>query len=169
VKDTRNALSFLASRAESIPAHRRGGSQSFGARSRSTPRASTAGRSLHLVGGWGDGAKKFRRQHRPRPGLGEVLAMMKEGKRRQARGQADDGAALRIVPIPPRLRGNLAPARSWNSLSRSSRACSGSRHEVVGRIAPAAAAPASLGERLGDAHRAAVELFSRAGNPPTST
>src|SRR4029077_19882543 len=64
VKDTRNALSFLATRPEIDPKRIAVIGQSFGA----AVAVYTAGVDRRVAacissGGWGDGAKKFRKQH----------------------------------------------------------------------------------------------------------
>src|SRR5256884_3505423 len=87
VKDTRNALSFLATRPEIDPKRIAVIGQSFGA----AVAVYTAGGDRRIPacissGGWGGGAQKFRRQHAsPRAG-NKFTAMMKEGRRRKHAG-----------------------------------------------------------------------------------
>ncbi len=86
VKDTRNALSFLATRPEIDPKRIGVVGQSFGA----AVAVYSAGVDRRIAacissGGWGDGAKKFRKQHASPRAWKKFSAMMTEGKRRSAR------------------------------------------------------------------------------------
>src|SRR5262245_42977917 len=110
VKDTSNALSFLAGRGEIHPEKIGVVGQSFGA----AVAVYAAGVDRRVAacissGGWGDGAKKFRRQHASARAWAKFSAMMKEGRRRRRAGKSMMVPRYDIVPIPPRLRGNLAP------------------------------------------------------------
>src|SRR4030088_3547916 len=61
-------------------------------------------------GGWGDGARKFRGQHRTPEAWAKFSGMLEEGKRHRARtGQALMVPRYDIVPIAEHLRGHLAP------------------------------------------------------------
>jgi dipeptidyl aminopeptidase/acylaminoacyl peptidase len=60
-------------------------------------------------GGWGDGAKKFRRQHQSPEAWRKFVDMMEEGKRRKAKGEQMMVPRFDIVPIPPALRNSLSP------------------------------------------------------------
>src|SRR5258707_11188456 len=110
VRDTGNALSFLATRSD-IDAKRIGVvGLSFGA----AVAVYAAGVDRRVAacissGGWGDGAKKFRRQHASPRAWKKFSAKMKEGRRRKRAGKPMSVPRYDIVPIPPRLRGNLAP------------------------------------------------------------
>src|SRR5690349_11994405 len=110
VEDTRNALSFLAGRGDIDPKRIAVIGQSFGA----AVAVYTAGVDRRVAacissGGWGDGAKKFRRQHASPRAWRKFSAMMKAGKRRRRSATPMMVPRYDIVPIPPRLRGNLAP------------------------------------------------------------
>ena len=59
-------------------------------------------------GGWGDGAKKFRRQHASPEAWKAFVDMMEEGRRRKARGETMMVPRFSIVPIPPHLRTGLS-------------------------------------------------------------
>lgn len=60
-------------------------------------------------GGWGDGVKKFRKQHESPEAWEKFTAMMARGKRvREQTGRSIMVPRYDIVPIPPHLRGNLS-------------------------------------------------------------
>jgi dipeptidyl aminopeptidase/acylaminoacyl peptidase len=110
VEDTRHALSFLATRPE-VDAQRIGVmGQSFGA-AVAVYAAGVDRRVAACVssGGWGDGAKKFRKQHESPEAWQRFSAMLEEGRRRrEEKGESIMVPRYDIVPIPPGLRGNLA-------------------------------------------------------------
>src|SRR5262245_47914446 len=110
VSDTKNALSSLAARPDIQPERIGVVGQSFGA----AVAVYSAGVDRRVAacissGGWGDGAKKFRKQHASARAWAKFSAMMKEGRRRRRAGKSMMVPRYDIVPIPPRLRGNLAP------------------------------------------------------------
>src|ERR1700716_3492654 len=60
-------------------------------------------------GGWGDGERKFRGQHRTPEAWAKFAGMLDEGKRQRARtGKPHMVERYDIVPIPEHLRGHLA-------------------------------------------------------------
>jgi uncharacterized protein len=167
VKDTRNALSFLASRPEIHPQRIGVIGQSFGA----AVAVYSAGVDRRVAacissGGWGDGAKKFRRQHASPKAWAKFGKMMKEGRRRRRSGESMMVPRYDIVPIPPRLRGNLAPGSIMEfpfDVVESMYAFNA--NDVVGRIAPR---PLLLLHSASDSvtpTEQSVELFARAGKP----
>ena len=129
VADTRNALAFLANRSEVDPQRIAVSGQSF----RAAVAIYAAGVDERVAacvssGGWGDGAKKFRKQHASAEAWQRFTEMMERGRRERERtGKSIMVSRYDIVPIPPGLRGNLPPARSWSSRSRWSRRCTPSR------------------------------------------
>jgi len=167
VKDTRNALSFLATRAE-IDLRRIGVvGQSFGA----AVAVYAAGVDRRVAacissGGWGDGLKKFRKQHASARAWNEFSAMVKEGRRRKRSGRPLMVPRYDIVPIPPRLRGNLAPGSIMEfPFEVVDSMLSFNANEVVGRIAPR---PLLLLHSANDSvtpTEQSIELFVRAGKP----
>jgi len=167
VRDTKNAATFLGGRAD-IHAQRIGViGQSFGA----AVAVYTAGVDRRIAacissGGWGDGAKKFRRQHASARAWARFSAMMKEGRRRKRSGRPFMVPRYDIVPIPPRLRGNLAPGSIMEFPYEVVESMYGfNANEVVGRIAPR---PLLLLHSASDSvtpTEQSVELFARAGKP----
>jgi len=167
VRDTKNALTHLAGRADIDP--RRIGviGQSFGA----AVAVYSAGVDRRIAacissGGWGDGAKKFRRQHASPRAWAKFSAMMKDGKRRKRSGKPMMVPRYDIVPIPPKLRGNLAPGSIMEfPFEVVETMYAFNANEVVGRIAPR---PLLLLHSASDSvtpTEQSVELFARAGKP----
>ena len=167
VEDTRNALSFLADRGDIDPKRIAVIGQSFGA----AVAVYTAGVDRRVAacissGGWGDGAKKFRRQHASPRAWKKFTAMMKAGKRRRRSATPMMVPRYDIVPIPPRLRGNLAPGSIMEfPFEVVESMFEFNANEVVGRIAPR---PLLLLHSASDSvtpTEQSVELFARAGKP----
>ena len=110
VEDTRSALSFLATRPEIDGQRIAVIGASFGA----AVAVYTAGVDRRVatcisVGGWGDGEKKFRKQHESPEAWTKFSSMLEEGRQRRQRGESMMVPRYDIVPIPPALRGNVAP------------------------------------------------------------
>lgn len=111
VEDTKNAVSYLRSRADIDPERIGVFGHSFGAAvavyaGGVDPRIAVVISS----GGWGDGVKKFRRQHESAEAWKRFTEMMERGRRVRAEtGQSIMVPRFDIVPIPPHLRGNLSP------------------------------------------------------------
>src|SRR3989442_2316893 len=111
VEDTRNALSFLATRPEVDPQRIALIGNSFGA----AVAVYTAGVDPRVAacistGGWGDGEKKFRKQHESPEAWKTFTAMVEKGRPpRERTGQSIMVPRYDIVPIPPALRSNLSP------------------------------------------------------------
>jgi len=167
VEDARNALSFLADRGDIDPKRIAVIGQSFGA----AVAVYTAGVDRRVAacissGGWGDGAKKFRRQHASPRAWRKFSAMMKAGKRRRRSATPMMVPRYDIVPIPPRLRGNLAPGSIMEfPFEVVESMFEFNANEVVGRIAPR---PLLLLHSASDSvtpTEQSVELFARAGKP----
>jgi hypothetical protein len=167
VRDTKNALSFLATRADIDPHRIAVVGQSFGA----AVAVYAAGVDRRIAacissGGWGDGARKFRRQHATPRAWAKFSAMMKEGRRRKRSGKPMMVPRYDIVPIPARLRGNLAPGSIMEfpfEVVESMYAFNA--NEVVGRIAPR---PLLLLHSANDSvtpTEQSIELFALAGRP----
>src|SRR5437667_23917 len=109
VEDTRAALDYL-SRNENVDTRRIGViGHSFGA-AVAVYAAGVDSRIAACVsaGGWGNGVKKFRKQHESPEAWAKFQGMLEEGRRRKARGQTMMVPRYDIVPIRPELRHNLA-------------------------------------------------------------
>src|SRR5215467_8350299 len=167
VRDTRNALSYLASRADIDPQKIGVIGQSFGA-AVAVYAAGVERRVAACIssGGWGDGAKKFRKQHAAPRAWAKFSAMMKEGRRRKRSGKPMMVPRYDIVPIPPKLRGNLAPGSIMEfPFEVVETMYAFNANEVVGRIAPR---PLLLLHSASDSVtpiEQSLELFARAGKP----
>ena len=118
-------------------------------------------------GGWGDGERKFRGQHKSPQEWARFTNMLQEGREHRARtGKSLMVPRYDIVPIPPHLRANLArdsiemfPAETAQSMF-DFRA-----DDVVGKIAPR---PLLLIHAANDSvtpTEQSIELFKRAGEP----
>ena len=168
VADTQNAVSFLATRPEVDPARIGVLGHSFGA-AVAVYAAGVDPRIAACVssGGWGDGEKKFRRQHASPEAWQKFTAMLAEGRRRRERsGESMMVPRFEIVPIPPGLRGNLAPGSILEfpfEVVESMYAFKA--NEVVGRIAPR---PLLLLHPANDSvtpTEQSIDLFLQAGQP----
>jgi uncharacterized protein len=176
VEDTRNALTFLSRHAAVAPDRIAVVGTSFGGAV-----AVYAGgideRIAAVIsnGGWGNGERKFRGQHATREAWARFTAMLAEGRaHRERTGRSLMVPRYDIVPIPARLRENLAgravqmfpagtiemfPAETAQSMF-DFRA-----DDVVARIAPR---PLLLLHSANDSvtpTEQSVEMFQRAGQP----
>jgi len=168
VEDTKSALSFLASRPEVDPKRIGVMGHSFGA----AVAVYAAGVDTRVAaciasGGWGDGEKKFRKQHASPDAWRKFSAMMEEGRRRRERtGESIMVPRYDIVPIPPGLRGNLAPDSIMEfPFEVVESMYTFKANEVVGRIAPR---PLLLLHPSNDSvtpTEQSVDLFRHAGQP----
>jgi pimeloyl-ACP methyl ester carboxylesterase len=138
VEDTKAAVSFLATRPEIDPRRIGVAGSSFGA-AVAVYSGGVDERIAAVIsnGGWGDGETKFRRQHASPEAWAKFTSMMEEGRRARAQGRQIMVPRFDIVPIPPQLRGNLAP----NSIMEFPFDTVDSMYnfranEVVGKIAP---------------------------------
>ena len=111
VADTKNALSFLATRPE-IDAARIGViGHSFGA----AVAVYTAGIDSRIACvvsscGWGDGERKFRGQHPTPEAWARFTGLLEEGRKQKAEtGKSKWISRFDAVPIPEHLRKNLSP------------------------------------------------------------
>ena len=167
VADTSGALEYLGTRQEVAPGKIAAFGHSFGA----AVAVYTAGVDRRIAacissGGWGNGAKKFRKQHESPEAWARFSALLEEGRRRAQRGERMMVPRFDIVPIRPELRGNLAPGSHLEfpfEVVESMYAFTA--NEVVGKIAPR---PLLL---LHPAHdtvtptEQSIDLFLHAGQP----
>ncbi|OLC16943.1 MAG: alpha/beta hydrolase [Candidatus Rokubacteria bacterium 13_1_40CM_69_27] len=168
VEDTKNALSFLATRPEVDPQRIALIGNSFGA----AVAVYTAGVDPRVAacistGGWGDGEKKFRKQHESPEAWKTFTAMVEKGRRQRERtGQSIMVPRYDIVPIPPALRSNLSPGSIMEfpfEVVESMYAFKA--NEVVGKIAPR---PLLLLHPSHDSvtpTEQSIDLFRHAGQP----
>jgi len=168
VADTRNALTFMAARADVDPARIAVIGSSFGA----AVAVYTGGVDPRVAavvssGGWGNGERKFQGQHSEPGAYAKFLAMLKEGREHRVRtGQSLMVPRYDIVPIPGHLRDHLAkrsvqmfPAETAQSMFDFK------AEEVVGDIAPR---PLLLLHSSSDSvtpTEQSIEMFKRAGQP----
>jgi pimeloyl-ACP methyl ester carboxylesterase len=167
VADTRNALSFLASQPEVEPRCIGCLGSSFGA----AVAVYTAGVDERVAavissGGWGDGEKKFRRQHESSEAWRKFTAMLEEGRRRTGAGERMMVPRFDIVPIPPQLREHLAKDSIMEFPVETALSMYAFRaNDVVGQIAPR---PLLLLHSASDSvtpTEQSIDLFQHAGRP----
>jgi uncharacterized protein len=168
VEDTRNALTFLAGHPAVDPKRIAVVGSSFGG----AVAVYTGGVDERVAavisnGGWGDGERKFRGQHKSPEEWMRFTRMLEEGRAHRAKtGKSLMVPRYEIVPIPPHLRNNLAknsiemfPAETAQSMF-DFRA-----DDVVGKIAPR---PLLLIHAANDSvtpTEQSVELFKHARQP----
>ena len=167
VDDTKAAVSYLQTRSEIDP--RRIGviGHSFGA----AVAVYSAGVDSRIAacissGGWGDGPKKFRKQHESPEAWAKFTTMMEEGRKRLARGESMMVPRFDIVPIPPHLRGNLSKGSFYEFPFEVVESMYNFKaNDVVGKIAPR---PLLLMHPAVDSvtpTEQSVDLFLHAGQP----
>ncbi len=168
VADTKNALTWLAKRAEVDGARIGLIGHSFGA----AVAVYTGGIDERVAavissGGWGDGARKFRGQHSSPEAWARFTTMLEDGRRqRRETGQSLMVPRWDIVPIPEHLRANLAKDSFMEFPAETAQSMFDFRaDEVVGNIAPR---PLLLLHSANDSvtpTEQSIELFKRAGPP----
>ena len=166
VEDTRNALSFMTTRSEVDPQRVGCLGHSFAA----AVSVYTAGVDPRVAacitsGGWGDGEKKFRKQHLSPEAWKKFTAMLEEGRRHRERtGKSIMVPRYDIVPIPPALRNNLSQGSIMEFPFEVVESMYAFRaNEVVGKIAPR---PLLLLHSANDSvtpTKQSVDLFTHAG------
>jgi len=167
VSDTRNGLGYLQSRDDIDGNHLGVIGASFGA----AVAVYSAGVDNRIgatvsIGGWGDGERKFRRQHATPEAWEKFSTMLEEGARRAERGERMMVPRFDIVPIPPHLRNNLAAGSHTEFPWEVARSMYDFRaDDVVGKISPR---PLLLIHASNDSvtpTQESVEMFLRAGQP----
>src|SRR5882762_11923198 len=139
VEDTRNALTFLAGHPAVDPKRIAVVGSSFGG----AVAVYTGGVDQRVAavisnGGWGDGERKFRGQHKSPQEWARFTRMLEEGRAHRARtGKSLMVPRFDIVPIPPHLRGNLAGNSVQEFPAETAQSMFDFRaDDVVGKIAP---------------------------------
>jgi dipeptidyl aminopeptidase/acylaminoacyl peptidase len=167
VEDARAALEFLMDRPE-VDAKRIGVyGHSFGA-AVAVYSAGVEPRFAACVssGGWGDGVKKFRKQHESPEAWAKFQGMLEEGRKRAKRGESMMVPRFEIVPIKPDLRHHLAPGSILEFPFEVVESMLAFRaNEVVGKIAPR---PLLLIHPANDTvtpTEQSLDLFLHAGQP----
>jgi uncharacterized protein len=139
VEDTRSALTFLA-RHPAVDPERIGliGSSFGGAVAVYTGGVDARVAAVISNGGWGDGERKFRGQHKSPQEWARFTNMLKEGREHRARtGKSLMVPRYDIVPIPPHLRSNLASNSIQSFPAETAQSMFDFRaDDVVARIAP---------------------------------
>ena len=168
VEDASNALSYLATRPEVEPTRIALMGESFGAAvavygGGTDPRVA----AVISSGGWGDGEKKFRRQHAGDEAWARFTKMITDGRRERERtGKTVMVSRYDVVPIPQRMRG-LLPLDSLMEfpLETVESMMAFCANDVVGKIAPR---PLLLLHSAKDSvtpTEQSIDLFNRAGQP----
>lgn len=167
VEDARAAVHFLLTK-ESVDPKRIGViGNSFGA-AVAVYAAGVDARFACCVssGGWGDGAKKFRKQHESPEAWRRFTQMLERGREMARRGETLMVPRYDIVPIRPELRHHVAPGSILEFPFDVVESMVGFRaNDVVGRIAPR---PLLLLHPAADTvtpTEQSVDLFRHAGQP----
>jgi uncharacterized protein len=167
VADTKSAFEFLAASGHADPERIAVFGHSFGA-AVAVYAAGTDSRIAACIssGGWGNGEKKFRKQHASPEAWQRFSAMMDEGRRRRQRGERMMVPRFDIVPIRPGLRANLAPGSILEfpfEVVESMYAFTA--NEVVGRIAPRPLLLLHPSDDTVTPTEQSIDLFAHAGQP----
>jgi dipeptidyl aminopeptidase/acylaminoacyl peptidase len=168
VADTSSAISYMASRPDVDPERVALVGSSFGAAvAIYSGGADSRVAAVISSGGWGDGGRKFRRQH-PTPDAWERFTnMLEEGRRyRQRTGRSLMVPRFDIVPIPERLRGNMSAGSIMEFPAETAQSMYDFRaDEMVDKISPR---PLLLLHSANDSVTPtyeSIELFRRAQQP----
>jgi alpha-beta hydrolase superfamily lysophospholipase len=168
VADTSNALTYMATRPDVDPRRVALVGSSFGA-AVAIHTGGTDARVAAVIscGGWGDGERKFRRQHPTPEAWTRFTRMLEEGRRyRQRTGESLMVPRFDIVPIPERLRRNMSEGSIMEFPAETAQSMYDFRaDEVVGKISPR---PLLLLHSANDSvtpTEESIELFRRAKQP----
>ena len=167
VRDTSNAVSFLQSCPEVSSQHIGVLGFSFGA-AVAVYAAGVDSRIAACIsaGGWGDGEKKFRKQHESEPAWKKFSEMLARGRRELERGISIRVPRFDIVPIRPGMRNNLAAGAIMEFPFEVVESMYSFRaNDVVGQIAPR---PLLLMHPSNDTvtpTEQSIDLFAHAGQP----
>ena len=168
VADTRNALSYLATRSEVDPARIALVGSSFGAAvAVFTGGADSRVAAVISCGGWGDGERKFRGQHSTQEKWAKFTAMLEAGKRhREQTGKSLMVPRYDIVPIPEKLRNRMSSGSIMEFPAETAQSMNDFRaDDQVGNISPR---PLLLLHSANDSVTPtyeSIEMFKKAGQP----
>ena len=167
VEHASSAVSYLATRDDVITERIAVMGFSFGA----AVAVYTAGVDARVAaciscGGWGDGEKKFRKQHESPEQWKKFSDMLAEGRRKLAQGESIMVPRFDIVPIQPGIRNNLSAGSFYEFPFEVVESMYGFKaNDVVGRIAPR---PLLLLHPAVDTvtpTEQSIDLFAHAGQP----
>ena len=168
VQNTRDAVSFLAGH-PAVDAQRIVvvGSSFGGAVALYAAGVDERIAAVISAGGWGDGERKFRRQHATPQAWARFSAMLEEGRRHRERtGTSLMVPRFDIVPIPPALRAQINAGAIQEFPAETAQSMFDFRaDDVIGRIAPR---PVLLLHAAADSvtpTEESIELFRRARQP----
>ena len=168
VADTRNALSYLATRPAVDPERIALVGSSFGAAvAVFTGGADRRVAAVISCGGWGDGERKFRGQHPTPEAWAKFTTMLEEGKRHRERtGKSLMVPRYDIVPIPEKLRNRMSHGSIMEFPAETAQSMNDFRaDDQVGNISPR---PLLLLHSANDSVTPtyeSVEMFKRAKQP----
>ena len=167
VEDASSAVSYLATRGDVIEERIAVMGFSFGA----AVAVYTAGVDARVAaciscGGWGDGEKKFRKQHASPEQWKKFSDMLALGRSKLAQGESMMVPRFDIVPIQPGMRNNLSAGSFYEFPFEVVESMVGFKaNDVVGRIAPR---PLLLLHPAVDTvtpTEQSIDLFAHAGQP----
>ena len=168
VADTSHAISYMAGRADVDPQRIALVGSSFGA-AVAIYTGGADGRVAAVIssGGWGDGERKFRRQHPTPEAWARFTRMLEVGRRHRERtGKSLMVPRFDIVPIPERLRQNMSAGSISEFPAETAQSMYDFRaDEMVGKISPR---PLLLLHSANDSvtpTEESIELFKRAKQP----
>ena len=168
VADTTSALTYMASRPDVDPDRIALVGSSFGAAvAVYTGGADTRVAAVISSGGWGDGERKFRRQHPTPEAWARFTKMLADGREYRAQtGKSLMVPRFDIVPIPERLRGNMSAGSIMEFPAETAESMYHFRaDELVEKISPR---PLLLLHSANDSvtpTEESIELFRRARQP----
>jgi fermentation-respiration switch protein FrsA (DUF1100 family) len=168
VADTSNAVTYMASRPDVDPKRVALIGSSFGAAvAIYTGGADARVDAVISSGGWGDGERKFRRQHPTPEAWTRFTNMLEEGrKHRERTGKSLMVPRFHIVPIPERLRRNMSPESIMEFPAETAQSMYEFRaDDMVDKISPR---PLLLLHSANDSvtpTQESIELFKRAKQP----
>jgi hypothetical protein len=168
VEDTRNAVTFLTQHSAVDPKRIAVVGSSFGgAVAVYTGGVDDRVAAVISNGGWGNGERKFRGQHKSPQEWERFTKMLAEGRAyRERTGRSMMVPRYDIVPIPPHLRANLAKGSLQEFPAETAQSMFDFRaDDVVAKIAPR---PLLLIHAANDSvtpTEQSIELFKRAGQP----